>query len=690
MPTEKLTRQKWQMFALTFTALFLEMMVIRWVPSVVHLVAYYANLMLLSSFLGLGVGAMAADRRRELFKWFPVFLACEIATLVLCRGGVLGATASEARFNSLSPAVFNAGILIGIFISNALVFVPLGQRMGILFNSMPRLSAYSWDLAGSLCGTLCFGLFSLRFFSPLTGMACVMAIFLAMSAPRRWVLDIPIFLAVLATMFATGERSAIWSPYYYITMSRVETPHVEETEPPPDLLTMRDPPVYGVKVNQFGYHWDAALDPSRYIPGTRRAQFMTDLTQQYLAPYWICKGRDRVLIVGAGGGSDVQAALRSGVKSIDAVEIDPAVIQLSRRFNAGAPYFNPRVHVQVDDARSFVAKATPGYDLVVFGFLDSQALFSSMSNARLDGYVYTVESMRSAYGLLNDHGMLSLSFFVTKDWLAPKLYKMVAKATGREPLMYFADHQMILCVPKDRTLIAPATLYQFHRAVFDKLGAIDLPTDDWPFLYLSRKTIPYDYLVSIASLLALSIIAGVALRGTSLRLGDMHFALLGMGFLLLETKSISDCTLFFGATWFVTTAVVAGVLLMVMAANLVAMRISAPSFWMYAPLFAILLLLFVIPRENILELGFAGRLLWTLAMVPLPVFFAGIIFSTTFRVAASPSASLGANLIGAMIGGFCEYLGMAIGSHQLSVLVAVAYLGSLLVLYHSRRSGHGI
>jgi hypothetical protein len=247
MPTEKLTRQKWQMFALTFTALFLEMMVIRWVPSVVHLVAYYANLMLLSSFLGLGVGAMAADRRRELFKWFPVFLACEIATLVLCRGGVLGATASEARFNSLSPAVFNAGILIGIFISNALVFVPLGQRMGILFNSMPRLSAYSWDLAGSLCGTLCFGLFSLRFFSPLTGMACVMAIFLAMSAPRRWVLDIPIFLAVLATMFATGERSAIWSPYYYITMSRVETPHVEETEPPPDLLTMRDPPVYGGK-----------------------------------------------------------------------------------------------------------------------------------------------------------------------------------------------------------------------------------------------------------------------------------------------------------------------------------------------------------------------------------------------------------------------------------------------------------
>ena len=54
---------RWQMFILSFTALFHELMVIRWVPSVVGLVAYYANLMLLSSFLGLGVGALTADRK---------------------------------------------------------------------------------------------------------------------------------------------------------------------------------------------------------------------------------------------------------------------------------------------------------------------------------------------------------------------------------------------------------------------------------------------------------------------------------------------------------------------------------------------------------------------------------------------------------------------------------------------------
>ena len=163
---------------------------------------------------------------------------------------------------------------------------------------------------------------------------------------------------------------------------------------------------------------------------------------------------------------------------------------------------------------------------------------------------------------------------------------------------------------------------------------MDVPTDDWPFLYLSRRTIPTDYVIAIASLLAFSVAASPG-SGARVRPGDLHFGLLGMGFLLLETKSISDTTLFFGATWFVTMVVVSGVLLMVIAANLVAQRLGAFSFWMYAPLLATLLLLLAVPRENILGSEFAGRVLWTLLVVPLPVFFAGIIFSTTFREAAS-------------------------------------------------------
>jgi len=257
--------------------------------------------------------------------------------------------------------------------------------------------------------------------------------------------------------------------------------------------------------------------------------------------------------------------------------------------------------------------------------------------------------------------------------------------------MYLNSSFTIFCVPKDPRLQLPEQVSQFrrvhfsHKALDDVMARIDLPTDDWPFLYLNGKSIPTDYIVAIFGLLAFSIASVACLRRGSFGRDDFHFGLLGMGFLLLETKSIGDSTLFFGATWFVTMIVVAGVLVMVIGANLVAQKLEGFSIWMYAPLFAVLAILVIVPREHILEYAFAGRLLWTLFVVPLPIFFAGIIFSTTFRHTPSPSAAFGANLIGAMIGGFCEYLSMAIGSHQLSILIIVAYLGSMLVLATSGR-----
>ncbi len=163
-----------------------------------------------------------------------------------------------------------------------------------------------------------------------------------------------------------------------------------------------------------------------------------------------------------------------------------------------------------------------------------------------------------------------------------------------------------------------------------------------------------------------------------------------LGFLLLETKSISDCSLYFGTTWFVTMVVVAGVLLMVLAANLVAMRMSRFGTWLYAPLIVTLLLLYFVKRDSVLALSFDERLLWSLLVVPLPIFFAGLIFSTTFRQASNPSSFFGANLIGAMIGGFSEYLSMVIGNQNLMFLVIAAYLVSLGLQMRLAKAGRGV
>src|SRR5215469_6845048 len=148
-----------ELFCLSFLALFLELMMIRWAPAVVRLIAYYANLILISSFLGLGVGAILGKTRKSLFGWLPVLLLLNIVWLLIAHFVTLPTTASESRFYTPSPQLVRYISLVGIFVSNGVVFVPLGQRIGSLFEALAPLQAYSWDLGGSLAGTLCFGLF---------------------------------------------------------------------------------------------------------------------------------------------------------------------------------------------------------------------------------------------------------------------------------------------------------------------------------------------------------------------------------------------------------------------------------------------------------------------------------------------------------------------------------------------------
>ena len=123
--------------------------------------------------------------------------------------------------------------------------------------------------------------------------------------------------------------------------------------------------------------------------------------------------------------------------------------------------------------------------------------------------------------------------------------------------------------------------------------------------------------------------------------------------------------------------VILGILIMVFLANLVALGFSRFSFLLYAPLFVSLGFLYFFPTQNVLSWPFFLRLTYSLGVIPLPIFFAGLIFSTTFRDATDPSLALGSNLLGAMVGGFAEYLRMIIGMKALLLIVLLFYLSSL-------------
>ncbi|MCZ6603455.1 MAG: hypothetical protein O6952_10650, partial [Planctomycetota bacterium] len=562
-----------ELFALSFLALSLELLLIRWVPSAIRLVAYFANLMLISSFLGLGLGALVSSRRLRLFRFFPVILAVDIGFIFICKSGLPGSSI-ELRFHQAAPTLLNHALLVGIFIFNVLVFVPLGERIGQLFHALPALRAYSWDLGGSLCGTLAFGAFSLLAFSPLWGMVSVAALYLVVSRGKSVLWAASGLAVAIAFLSLVAEPGALWSPYYYITAQemREDGPAKDPANPPEGVRTMTDPPTYLVRVNQDFYQPHGTMNPDRYSPGSWGAERAARTREQYFLPYVVKPGPRRVVVVGAGGGQDVEAALLNGAEQVDAIEIDPELVALSRRVNASGVYDDPRVRVVVDDARAFLRRTEERYDLIVFGYLDSQALFSSMSNIRLDGYVYTVESIRTAFERLNDDGAIALSFLAgDKVELIDRLIRMVREATGRKPICYFGNGPVTLLSFKNPPDDVPDEFGPWRRFIGEP-PAGPIPTDDWPYLYMSRRGIPTDYLLVIGTLLVLSVVAVLGLMPRGAGFAEVHFFFMGVGFLLLQTRSISTCSLYFGATWMVTTVIIIGVLLMVLLANYVVLH----------------------------------------------------------------------------------------------------------------------
>jgi hypothetical protein len=149
---------------------------------------------------------------------------------------------------------------------------------------------------------------------------------------------------------------------------------------------------------------------------------------------------------------------------------------------------------------------------------------------------------------------------------------------------------------------------------------------------------------------------------------------LGAGFLLLETKAVVHLALVFGSTWVVNALVFAAIVVMLLGANLyVLQRQQLRLTWPYTVLCLCLGLNALLP----LNIFLAGNVLWKYLvpclLVMLPIFFAGIVFAVSFRASTQPEVDFGANIAGAVIGGFTEYLSMWMGFRSLLFMAIVFY-----------------
>src|SRR5262249_13075944 len=148
-----------------------------------------------------------------------------------------------------------------------------------------------------------------------------------------------------------------------------------------------DTPMPTIKVNHSFYQDICDGRPESIA----ESKTMALAAKYYNLPYQLRPAPGDVLVVGAGAGNDVAAALRNRAMSVTAVEIDPAILYLGKRLHPEQPYKDPRTRAVVNDARTHLRQTQERYDTIIYGLLDSHTNLGAMTNVRLDSFVYTVE-----------------------------------------------------------------------------------------------------------------------------------------------------------------------------------------------------------------------------------------------------------------------------------------------------------
>ena len=694
-------------FLISVLGLFLELMLIRWIGTEVRIFAYLQNTVLIVCFLGLGMGCFTCRQRTSFRSIILPVLA--ITVLLVCgpsrsllasitdRLSVLGdlviwqAALDTGLWGTITQVSLGLLLTLGLMVLLWEVFVPIGRILGRLMDDHPRtIWAYSVNIAGSLLGIWLFVVLSAASATPWVWLLVASLLLLAFWGQgqlQNRMLDLGLVATLLVVgMFADyrpGVQETVWSPYQKL-----------------DLIDVNDARFSWkgkcIMVNNAGYQGMMDLSPgSALLESVPRN--LHGLSQ-YDLPLRIKPDANNVLIVGAGSGNDVAGALRGGARQITAVEIDPVIISMGKRHHPERPYDSPRVRVVNDDARSFFATTSDKYELIVFGLLDSHTT-TAMTNARLDHYVYTLESLQRAADLLTDDGVIVLSFEAVKPYIADRMALCIDHVFGRKPLtfrvpagangwggMFFVTgNQDVIeqSLTKDHLLASQIGIWQATNPV--KLTySTRIATDDWPYIYLQHAKIPTLYFLLGGLLLVLLIYGKLRLRIRGVFGGwqgsHWHFFFMGAAFLLLEVQNISKASVALGNTWLVNAVIISGILVMILLANWITARHPKLSqVWVCSLLIGSCLALYFVDLSRFAFLPFALKAVVVGTLTTLPMLFAGIVFIESFTRVPHKNKALGANLIGSLVGGLPQSLTFMIGIKALLLVVAGLYAAALLL-----------
>ena len=289
-----------------------------------------------------------------------------------------------------------------------------------------RLLGGTGIAAGALAGMACKG--HRHWLAPLLLAA---AVAVPAGVPERWIALSPSEYKELSQTLRIKDAYAIaqtWSPLGLLTV--VDSPTIPLHHAPGLSLNATQEPPAQLAIFTDG---DGLSVLNRYDGRREPLAYLDYLTSAL--PYHLLR-QPRVLVLGSGAGADVLQAIYHGASAVDAIELNPQVIDLvQRRFAdfSGKPYSAPNVRVLIGEARGLVASRSEPYELIQIALLDSFGTASGGLHALSENYLYTVDAFAEYLRHLAPGGLLAITRWVTlppRD--VPRLLATAAAAIERD------------------------------------------------------------------------------------------------------------------------------------------------------------------------------------------------------------------------------------------------------------------
>lgn len=402
---------------------------------------HFAYMIISLALLGYGAsGAYLSLRRQKLLTHFSQIFVSNIL-LFGVSSLLFFLIAQQIPFNP-QEILWDAQqpwYLILLYLVLALPFFFVANAIGLALmqyrQDISRL--YAADMLGAGAGSmgivlLLFVVFpndSLRFISALgiatAAIACwelrvyqrlkwiLLLVFVPLLLPSAWVsLNISPYKGLSQALQINGAELVAEYSSPLGMLSVVQNPVVPLRHAPGLSLNATQEPPAQIGVFTDGDAMTVINERSADDDNFARFAFLDQLTSA--VPYHL-QNLKRVLILGAGGGSDVLQAHYHGVDNIDAVELNPQMVKLLQqdyaRFSGGL-YNDNKTKLHITEGRGFVAGSDTQYDLIQVALLDAFSASSAGLYALSESYLYTVEALQEYLQHLTPEGYLAISRWI--------------------------------------------------------------------------------------------------------------------------------------------------------------------------------------------------------------------------------------------------------------------------------------